>query len=404
VSHHYDLVIIGDLPAARIAGFLAARKGARVLVAPGSPPSLLPWLLPSLHLAELLKQLGGQPQSPQAPHIQVITDHCRLDINGSRPLHEELRRELPMSHQAIMNLLGDLHTRGQKLEQGLVQRLRLPLYGWRAYFSKLHPQGPGFISHIHEKISDPNALQVLNTLFGALSLAPAEELSLQEAALLWSNLQHPFRLSYAHFDQMLSRGLKKAGADLLSPMQVGAIKVSGQGPYALEFPKGPAVSATHLVVGDAELLADNPFPQQEPSNQIAFIATRLPAPRVSPLLASHIALAGPAPLRLAFEHSSDELRLQVTWSEPSQLSTEQVQARLHALMPFVPPEALDAPPTTRRQPGGNPPAFPQPACPAKASGGMWLCSGAALYPRLGFFGETLCGFAAADYLTLTLKN
>lgn len=401
MAHHFDLAVIGNPIAARIAAILSARHGLRVLVIPGTPTESSTLLLPSLFLDELLNQLGRAPGEAQRPRFQVITENCRLDINGSWPLNEELRRELPASHEAVLRLLNTLQVRGLKLERRLLQWPDRPLYGWRSRFAGLGRPWARFNTLLQQKIQDSEAQNVLETLFSALSLSPVTDLGVDEAALLWSSLQHPCAMSSFEFDQFLTQALKKSDVQLAAALNPAGVRISGPGPYTLDMPKGPSMSADVLIIGEPQLLASSPWASQSSQNTILStrrLSLQLPEPSVSPLLAPRIALADATTLQVLLNRSTPNISLQATWVERDNLPRDWPQNALRRLLPFVIDEALQSPVTTQTQSVQSNRFFPRPSSAAQTGKDCLLCNAALLYPRLGFFGEFLCGFAAAHHL------
>lgn len=401
MAHHFDLAVIGNHTAARIAALLSIRRGLRVLVIPGTSAESSPSLLPSLLLDELIKLLGRQSGETQMPRFQVITENCRLDINGPWPLSEELQRELPASHEALLRFFKQLQARGLKLERRLLQQPDRPLYGWRSRFAGLGRPGARFSTFLQQRIQNPEAQHVLDTLFSALALSPVTDLGVDEAALLWSSLQHPLAMSSAEFDRLLTQALNKSDAQLSAAMNHAGIRMSGQGPYTLEMSKGPSMSADVLIIGDPQLLASSPWAAK--SFQHADLTTgqlslQLPEQSVSPLLAPRIALADTTTLRVLLNRSAQTISLQAAWVEHYSLPMDWPQKALRRLLPFVTDEALQSPVTTLARSVHFNRFFPRPSSAAQMGKDCLLCNATLLYPRLGFFGELLCGFAAAHHL------
>lgn len=401
MSHHFDLAVIGTPTAASIAAFLCTRRGLRVLVIPGPAAEPSPLLLPSLLLDQLLKRLGRQSGEAQMPRFQVITENCRIDINGPWPLIEELQRELPASHQAVLGFLNKLQAHGLKLERHLLQRPDQPLYGWRARLAGLGRSGARFGTLLQQRIQDPEAQSVLETLFSALSLSPVMDLGVAEAALLWSSLQHPCAISSAEFDRLLTQALNQSDAQLSAAVNHAGLRMSGQGPYTLDMPKGPSMSADVVIIGDPQLLASSPWTSQP--SQIAALTTgqlslQLPEPSISPMLAPRVALADATPLQVLLHRSAPNISLRATWVERDNLPVDWPQKALRRLLPFVDDEAIQSPVTTLTRTVQFNRLFPRPSSAAQSGKDCLLCHAALLYPRLGFFGELLCGFAAAHHL------
>ena len=104
VQSHYDVIIIGDSLAARVAAVQLARSGCRVLALEEGLAISPAWFTSSLHLEKLLEQLSGRSCLTPPPSFQVITPTARVDLASRRPLDEVLLREFPEDYATLLEL------------------------------------------------------------------------------------------------------------------------------------------------------------------------------------------------------------------------------------------------------------------------------------------------------------
>ncbi len=128
---HYDVIVLGEGLAARIAALLLARGGCRVLAFrnPTTPSAVTPaWFFPSLFLERLLENLGGRScYTPVAP-FQVLTSKTRLEFLGRESMEGELQREFPCENGGISAVLGLLQKLGSRLEEDPLAKRRPAAY------------------------------------------------------------------------------------------------------------------------------------------------------------------------------------------------------------------------------------------------------------------------------------
>ncbi len=104
-QRHYQVIIIGDSLAARLAGVLLGRHGVRVLAFQKNSLPTGPWFPSSLLLDRILDSLGGRTCYTAPMPFQVIGRRSRVEINGASPLEEEFRREFPGQHLRLTEVL-----------------------------------------------------------------------------------------------------------------------------------------------------------------------------------------------------------------------------------------------------------------------------------------------------------
>ena len=98
---HYDIAVVGNSLAALLTAALATKKGCRVLTVAADNEQPASWFTSSLLLERILDFLDGNSCRSSSLPFQIITPKQRIDLRPRRPLSDELRRELPDSHQEI---------------------------------------------------------------------------------------------------------------------------------------------------------------------------------------------------------------------------------------------------------------------------------------------------------------
>ncbi len=398
MSQHYDIAIIGSNPAARIAGFLLARQGARVANLCDATPLDCGWLLPSLHLEQLLGLLGGKSEHAPPPRLQVISERYRLEINGSYSLETEIGREFPEARAEVQALLNQLAVTGRQLEEKLIRGKGLPLY-----HRGLFPRGPRIDpSSLPSRLNElpcPDQRDLFSALFSGLTLAAPHQVSLAEAGLLWNALMRPFSVTADALDLLLARRFEAAGGTLLRQKPGTRARLTQSQGWALEFSQGSPLRADQVLLGRSDLYApEADAPQTAPPSRPLREST-LPSTALSPLLAPWIILATDPAMRITLTPVDGQSTAFRAETAPPQESGdgETPQQGLQRIFPFVSPEQMHLP--------APPPASPRPSrrfpgAESKAVSGrkLYRCDGRLLYPRLGFIGEVLIGFSAARQL------
>ncbi|PLY03448.1 MAG: hypothetical protein C0624_06920, partial [Desulfuromonas sp.] len=210
---HYDAIIIGDSLAGRIAGTQLTRSGCRVLTLEEGLAISPAWFTSSLQLENLLDQLSGRSCLTTPPTFQVITPSARVEICSRHPLEEVLLREFPEDGHTLFELLTSLQKRGETLEKALFESGRVPLkglggelrYRWRALRNGLGlASGKKPFTGLLQSLSlTPAGNEFTQALFTGLSLTPYEQLSITEAALLWSSHAREHGASASGLDTLL---------------------------------------------------------------------------------------------------------------------------------------------------------------------------------------------------------
>lgn len=422
-SHHYQVIILGDCLASRIAGVILAKRGCRVLTLQGQRPTGHPWFQSSFHLEQLLESLGGRACFTPPTPFQVITEESRLEINGSSPLDEELRREFPASHREVLTALARFDLLGEELEKVLWRCGGLPLFGvgsrlkftTRRLFSGLRVKGmmrP--LSEVLLPFAGDPAGVALNALFAGLAMAPPEELTVAEGALLWSNAIRSRDVSPSGLDDLLGHRYEQFHGEIGDLTQVQSLDFAGNTLRSAILRSGARCSADHFIIGSPEALPLLPEKLRNkvsvsPRRRTQFL-TALDDSLVSPLIAPRVILAGAPPLRLTLTareaqvHCSIDLPWQADAADEA--SVKEIVRRLSPrLFPFGRYTLQASQPLAAEQSGPQKRGarFLGASNGMRLRGNLLLCHGPGILPSLAATGEVLAGFSAASQIYRRLK-
>lgn len=406
-QHHYDIILLGESLASRIVGVLLAKAGQRVLTFQSKHPADSGWLFASCHLDRLLDQLGHRQPLGKAPRLQILGDRARVELHGRYSLEEELRREIPEDADLLLQLFQRLKALGERLDAQLLEQVGAPLGSLtdRLWYRAGHwllgstQRSLGTpLSNFFEPFAEASRAW-LNILFSGLALAPVEELTLAEGALLWHGLSQPQAPEEGQLDDLLSRRYLQFHG-LYEPLT--KIAALGDG-HRLQLHDGRECSADTLIIGQSEALlmeitaALPPFQHPRPRGRWDSGALR-PAP--SKVLAPRI-IHGENPCLRSSLHAHDG-GMHCYSESPAETAQEAVMGHLQDLFPFssLAPKRLN----TVDDSGGNSlrrsfVAFPGTLQNPWLSRSLALCQGTCIFPRMGSIGEILTGFAVAGRLS-----
>lgn len=418
-SHHFDAIIFGNGLAARIAAFLAGRRGRRILMLGDDQPATLPPILPCCrHLEKLLTILGtDRSQLQAAGNLQLIGKHHRLDLTG-KPLDDEWRRELTPGCENPAQLLQKLDMWGAKMAHALTAKspsalfnlrgqIRLAAAGWKPARERLAP-GASLSSYL-ERHTNHEADDLLRDLFCGLSGLDVDMLSIAQAALLWHWSCLPKAFNGDTFSELLSRRTRQFHVTEVAFTQLESLDWDGRRLQGIRLLDGKKIRAGQFILASQEALSF--FTVKTKKRQKMHCATRQTwrttpiRGTISPLLAERFVIAGAAPLLVTRCDFSEEVRFSIeagvqTGKLP--YTCKGVARRLQPLLAFTDfdIEEVSLPARIRPHNGyiklcGLPCSMPRhnllTAIPE------WL------FPGLGINSEILLGFAMADQLTSSAK-
>lgn len=415
-TSHFDILVLGSSPAARMAAALCAEGGRKVLLLDSDPaPPQAPWCHPSLHLERLLETLGGRACLRPTPAIQVHAGTTRLTLHGRQTLEAELLRECRQQQPQMLKLLEGLQQQGQQLEEILWRCQGLPLTGWRSRLRfrwQLLRRGKSFgplcrpLSTALKPLGATAGL-TLETLFSGLALAPADKLTVAEAALLWHCASRIESLDWEPFTQLLEKRFEQFHGKTEPARDLKQIKRRNDRRFELSLKGHPAATASWVLLGDkrvaeklpAEIWAPSP---EEPLQQRYSALLRLGHP--SSLLAPGILVDQPGGLRLSLPAEAGA-PLGIEAGGGATGDTGQLLARLETVLPFTELALVPAATTTmantsktRRYP------FPGAGGCINLAAGLLYCDGQGVLPHLGLPGEAILGTTVANLALSTPQD
>jgi glycine/D-amino acid oxidase-like deaminating enzyme len=344
-SKHYDVAIIGESLAARIAAALLAKSGIRVLLLSQREPSSSTWGHSSLFLEKILGILGGRDCFVAQQQIQVLTCKARITLSNDIPLDGELKREFgESSGSATAHWLQQLQALGNQLEDFFWENggLPWPTFKAGARFRLLCLRHKVNLKQLDKPITQtleqlPRcATGFISDLLQGLAMVRIEQLSRNRAALVWAQAMRPENLKQADFCQLLNKrfdqfhGLR-APLDELESLEYNGSRCTGG-----KFKGGPQFTATYFLIGDTEWFdrfAPGKIEKPARSTRLTRLMTSNLHGHLSPLLATRIICGGDVPLRLAIEQQGDQLIGQVVSAGESDQT--QLRKQLEPVLPFV---------------------------------------------------------------------
>ena len=427
MQQYYDVIILGESLASRIAAVLLARGGCRVLTLREAEPSFPAWLWPSLHLERLLEKLDGRACFTPARPFQVLTGESRLDFNGPNTLEEELRRELGGAFSQAFEALQRLQLLGTHLEDvlwesggppllGLSSRLRFAGKRLRRQLPLRQLQRPFQVDL--ETLEPGPGRRVLETLFSGLALRPAASLSLAEVALLWNGAGKNIGISRSALDELLRRRYTQFHGEEGDLSHLQSMNARDKGTPVATLKDGTEWGARYCLIGSSSCSAPLPKALDSQANPpsapvpLQFVTSSL-GDKVSPLLAPFVLLEGEWPLRIRFvPENHDMVAIIDCFAEdgPAAEIEKSLQVRLRELLPFVDfnlERASHETHSAETPSGCQPPfgqVFPGAHTSLKAKGNFFCCQGTRVFPSLGATGEVLVGTTIGRHLLKQLKK
>jgi hypothetical protein len=416
VAHtHYDIIILGESLASRIAAVLLARAGRRVLtVGPAAnTPPVPAWIPVSPQLERLLELLGGRSCLVAAPPFQVLSGPVRLTLHGNTAQLDELRREFPADSARVQALLDELADIGGRLETALWESGGLPLTGWasrwRFFYQRLH-QGLSrgkllrpLASRLQTGHSAQTA-QALAALFSGLSLCPIEDLTVAEGALLWRSFGDSRGISTVALSTLLTHRFEQSQGEQVRLDDVQTLQAVNGRPHELVLKNGHHCTAPQFLLGDraAGALLPVELRADEATAALSPLHGRVAVGAISSLFAQIIILDGSPPLRLnltADSAASHSRILCQAAAPPNDGTDDQQQERLSALFPFAtlhftPAEVANSP----AEPPQRQRAFPGAVRSQLVKENLLYCCGEQVLPTLGAVGDILVGISVANHL------
>lgn len=406
----FDIVIIGDSLAARMAGALLAKHGKRLLLLSTSTHRD-PWQLSSFFTEKLLRALGAHDSRTSFLSFQVLSSRARVTIHPDFPLNDELTREFGSAAPQIKALLDDLKRDGTFLEELLWKNGGLPSAGmrdavawrWLCLRHKL-PLAQLNLPLVERLrgISGPGA-EWLGDLFQGLSLQPLDALTVADGALLWAHACRPGGLDGEALNELLNKRFEQFHGTEIQIEALSKLEHS-HGEWIASLPGGRRFQAGQLIIGDlGQHLPDHgplPFRRALPSAR-HFVTSRIDG-QFSALLEKRIVAGGPLPVRMAIASTPKGQIGAVGTGAAADESG--IRRQLEPILPFT-AYSLDS--QTNNQGSIETGVKADKGslifkCPLRLGNHLWCADEAHLLPQLGSGGAALLGWTLARHIDPTI--
>jgi len=412
---HYDVIILGSSLASDLTATLLSKSGVKVLYFRDDEVFYPLWPTAPNELLNLLNLLNARSCLAPPRRFQVITPTTRVDFLASNPLEEELRREFPRSHGAILNFFQQLDRQGSRLlsisRRGILPHPGFACRGsfelrclakrvpWRALARPLLPRVNQF--------SDPEVRRFLCTLFEGLTLKSIQSITLGEAAFIWHASATAMSFSRSGLKELLAHRFEQFHGRSEAISSVKAIPWRRR-PQSVELADGKVCQAKAYLIGSQsglnllpEQLTDSLLPLFSPCSYVTSHLEGVP----SPFLAPGIILAGESTLRITFSRDQENLFANV--ENPSCQDPKYLHHQLTAILPFAtfsiePEETHQACHSITSTALGS--TFPGKCLSARLKSRLYLCNGHALLPAFGAGGELLVAQAFCRLLGKKSKD
>ena len=418
---YFDVIILGDSLAARIAGALLAKGGCRVLSFQEPFEFPAAWLYSSLHLERLLERLDGRSCFAPPASFQVLTEDSRLEFLQPSALEGELRREFAAGYEEVSGLLSHLQSLGHRLEEALLESGGLPLLGMASRLRFAHRRLRRGLTRralrkpfesILTSLRHAPARRALSALFAGLSLTPVDRLSVAEAALLWNSAVRAEGVSPARLEELLTRRYEQFNGrtEKLSGLQ--SLQLEGSRLSGAILKEGGRCGARYFLIGSPAgwNLLQKPLKVAFRSHfsRSRFYASPLSG-RISPMFSERVIPEASFPMRLGISSSGDEIiaTVECTTGSPPPENLEDVLGNiLKPLFPFASyqVEPLEEPSSLPDGAGRAKQSFPGATSPVRLQKNLFNCHGSGVLPSLGATGDVITGITVANHLLRSLKR
>jgi hypothetical protein len=414
-SKHFDVAIIGESLAARIAAALLAKLGSRVLLLSHPEPSASTWFHSSLFLEKILGILGGRDCFVAQQQIQVLSCKARITLSNDIPLDVELNREFGESGPAITHWLQQLEDLGNQLESLFWENggLPWPTFKAAARFRLLCLRRKVNLKHLDKPITQtleqlPRcATGFITDLLQGLAMVRIEQLSRDRASLVWAQAMRPENLKQADFCQLLNKRFDQFHGRRAPLEELEGLEYNGSRCTGGKFKGGPHFTATHFLIGDTEWFDRfAPAKVEKPprSTRLTRLMTSNLKGHLSPLLATRIICGGEVPLRLAIEQEGDRLIGHVTSTGES--NQAQLREQLNPVLPFVRYQFSETSGLLDQQDGRS--LLPRPQqltrLPLHLGANLYCADNDLLLAEIGSGGAALLGWTLAEELAGMLSE
>lgn len=393
----FDIAIIGDSLAARMAAALLAKHGKRLLLL-STPFHRDPWQYSSIFVEKLFRALGGRDCLATGQPFQVLSSRARVTISREIPLRQELAREFGHSAAPIEALFDELERTGTLLEEVLWEHGGLPMGGvretaaWR--WLCLRRKQPLAVlarpfSQRLQAFPEPVG-EWLGDLFQGLSLQPLAALTVSDAALLWSHARRPEGFAGDESAALLQKRFEQFHG-VVAPLEKLETLEHNHGQWTGSLPGGGRFQATQLILGnlDKGLPGHNPLLPRQACMPTRHFTTAPLDGQISPLLEKRVIAGGPLPMRLAILPAAHGTIGDIGTSAASKEAD--VRRQLEPLLPFA-HYRFDTQPSTPEPIEAIDGTITLPSIfklPVRLGSHLWCADETRLTPHLGSGGAAL---------------
>ena len=403
-QRQFDIAVIGNTLSARMSATLLAKNGLSVIRFGSTEPDRTGWLFSSLFLEKLLGALGGRSCFTNPTPIQVISVHSRVSIHQETSIETELTREFDNDGPALIEFLNSLLETGSNLNALLWDNNGLPwpglksqgLFRYHCLRRKLSTRelnGP-----LTEQLNGfPLACrEFLINLFQGLSLLPIGNLTLVDAALLWTQANRPENLAEEEFNKLLEKRFEQFHGRSEPLEQLERVELQDNEFVSGRIKERGEFQAKALLIGD--LYAVSQFPSIQtvspvPATSTTRLMTSDLSNQLSPLLAERVIVGNQQPLRVAFQEE-DGQTVGAIDAGGSQQAPE-ITTAMEPVLPFATyslnaAESSILPDSTRAQPSSTGSLFTR---PIQLGRNLFCVDSSLLYPGMPAAGGALIAWS-----------
>lgn len=337
----FDIAIIGDSLAARMAAALLAKHGKRLLLL-ATPFHRDPWQHSSLFVEKLFHALGGRDCLATNQPFQVLSSRARVTLHRDLPLRQELAREFGHAAASIETLCDELERTGTLLEEILWEHGGLPMGGvretaaWRWLCLRRKQPLTALSRPFSERLQglpEP-AGEWLGDLFQGLSLQPLAALTIGDAALLWAHARRREGFAGDESTALLQKRFEQFHG-IEAPLENLEALEHSHGQWTGSLPGGGRFQAAQLILGtlDKGLPGHNPPLPRQPFMPTRHFTTSPLDGQLSSLLEKRVIAGGPLPMRMTILPATHGTVGDIGTSAASEEAD--VRRQLEPLLPFA---------------------------------------------------------------------
>ncbi|MCM2264335.1 MAG: hypothetical protein NDI73_03990 [Desulfuromonadales bacterium] len=407
---HFDIAIVGDSLAARMAAALLAKHGKRLLLL-STAMHRDSWVHSSLFTERLLRALGARDAHTSFQPFQVLSSRARVTIHPDFPLTVELLREFGSAASQVEALLDGFERDGTFLEELLWKHGGLPSGGmretvaWRWLCLRHKLPLAQLTRPLTERLHGfPDAAaEWLCDLFQGLSLQPLATLTVADGAFLWAHACRPGGVAGEELDELLNKRFEQFHGTEIQIDALDKLEHSQKG-WIGSLPGGRRFQAGQLVLGELgqPLPGHGPLPSHRALPPAGHFATSKIDGQLSALLERRVIVGGPLPVRMAIVSTSKGLIGEVGSSAVADESG--VRRQLEPILPFA-SYSLDSrmnnqgPLETENRTDRVSLVF---NCPLQLGNHLWCADETRLLPQLGSGGAALLAWTLAREIDPTI--